>query len=108
MKNQKKNNIQRTNSLLQTKEDQLARVTLLLQEKEEEVTSLRLDLDNNHTQLSQATSVVNQLRELSQALVNSTGNQGIFENDSMLMQRTCELFVTNCVLLETELRLERL
>jgi chromosome segregation ATPase len=95
-------------SLLQTKEDQLARVTLLLHEKEEEVTSLRLDLDNNHTQLSQATSIVNQLRELSQALVNSTGNQGIFENDSMLMQRNCELFVTNCALLETELRLERL
>jgi myosin heavy subunit len=95
-------------SLLQTKEDQLARVTLLLQEKEEEVTSLQLDLDNNHTQLSQATSAVNQLRELSQALVNSTGNQGIFENNSMLMQRNCELFVTNRALLETELRLERL
>ncbi len=49
-----------------------------------------------------------QLRELSQALVDSMGNQGIFETDSMLMQRNCELFVTNRALLETELWLEQL
>jgi chromosome segregation ATPase len=94
--------------LLHAKEEQLAEVTSLLQEKEEEVMNLRLDLDNSHTQLSQATSVVQQITELSQALVDSTGRQGVFENDSMLMQRNYELFATKRALLETELRLERL
>lgn len=94
--------------LLQTKEDQLSKVSLLLRKKEEEVAVLRVGLNDSHLQLNQATSVVEQITELSRALVqDSSSRQDVLE-ESMLMRKTSELVSTKRALFESQLQVEHL
>lgn len=93
--------------LLQTKEDQLAKVSLLLRKKEEEVAVLRVGLNDSQVQLNQATSVVEQITELSRVLVDSTSRQEDLE-ESILMQRNSELVSTKRALLESQMQIKQL
>lgn len=94
--------------LLQSKEEQLLKVTLLLRRKEDEVASLRVDLNDTNAQLNQATSVVQQITELSRSLVGATAQQDIFNEESMLLQKNMELFAAKRALFESQIELGQL
>ena len=94
--------------LLQSKEEQLLKVTLLLRRKEDEVASLRVDLNDTNAQLNQATSVVQQITELSRSLVGATAQQDISNEESMLLQKNTELFAAKRALFESQIELGQL
>ncbi|BBN17468.1 hypothetical protein MPTK1_7g14770 [Marchantia polymorpha subsp. ruderalis] len=100
--------VSQVKSLLQSKEEQLRKLTTLLQEKEEQLSIMRIDLDDSKVQLSEATSVVEQISALSRALVDSAkqGATSTHDDESVLMQTNLELFSANRSLLERELQLQ--
>lgn len=97
-------------SLMRDKEDQLLKATIMLKDKDEQVKTMQLNLNDNKLKLSEATSVVEHIADLTRILVESAkeGNVLTMDEDSLIMQSNCELFATNRALLETKLQLQHI
>lgn len=95
-------------AVLQSKEEQLLRLSALLQEKEEQLLIMRTNLDDSQVQLSEATSIVEQIAALSTSLVDSAnqGKPSVYDEESILMQTNVELFSANRKVFERELQLK--
>lgn len=95
-------------SLVESKEDKLVKATHLLEEKKEKMNMMQLDLHNNEMKLSQANLLMENIADLTKALVGSEreGKGALMDEDSLLIKTNYELFAAKRALLEKELELK--